>query len=90
VILITHKLREVMDITDAVSVMRAGTVVGNVRTADVDKEKLADLMVGRKVSLKVDKAERCPVQRCWMCVAEPDRCARRQAAGRAGFSGACR
>ncbi|RQO77717.1 heme ABC transporter ATP-binding protein [Aquitalea sp. FJL05] len=60
VILITHKLREVMDITDAVSVMRAGTVVGNVRTADVDKEKLADLMVGRKVTLKVDKAEREP------------------------------
>ncbi|QEL55328.1 ABC transporter ATP-binding protein [Chromobacterium paludis] len=57
VILITHKLREVMDITDNVSVMRAGTVVDNVRTADVDKEKLADLMVGRKVSLKVDKAE---------------------------------
>ncbi|NHR07074.1 ABC transporter ATP-binding protein [Chromobacterium haemolyticum] len=60
VILITHKLREVMDITDGVSVMRAGTVVANVATCDVDKEKLADLMVGRKVSLKVDKAEREP------------------------------
>ena len=60
VILITHKLREVMDITDAVSVMRAGTVVGHVRTADVDKEKLADLMVGRKVSLKVNKTESRP------------------------------
>lgn len=60
VILITHKLREVMDITDAVTVMRAGTVVGNVNTCDVDKEKLADLMVGRKVSLKVDKAPAAP------------------------------
>ncbi|WP_293764736.1 ABC transporter ATP-binding protein [uncultured Aquitalea sp.] len=60
VILITHKLREVMDITDGVTVMRAGTVVGNVVTADVDKEKLADLMVGRKVTLKVDKAAAKP------------------------------
>jgi simple sugar transport system ATP-binding protein len=57
IILITHKLREVMDVTDAVSVMRAGTVVGNVQTAEVDKEKLAELMVGRKVALKVDKDE---------------------------------
>ncbi|OWY40513.1 heme ABC transporter ATP-binding protein [Xenophilus sp. AP218F] len=60
VILITHKLREVMDITDNVSVMRAGTVVANVHTREVDKEKLADLMVGRKVSLKVDKAAAKP------------------------------
>jgi simple sugar transport system ATP-binding protein len=60
VILITHKLREVIDITDAVTVMRAGTVVGNVRTCDVDREKLADLMVGRKVNLKVDKADHEP------------------------------
>lgn len=60
VVLITHKLREVMDVTDAVTVMRAGEVVGNVRTADVNKETLADLMVGRKVNLKVDKAPRAP------------------------------
>ncbi|CUA82627.1 nucleoside ABC transporter ATP-binding protein [Gulbenkiania indica] len=60
VILITHKLREVMDITDAVTVMRGGEVVGNVATTDVDKETLADLMVGRKVSLRVDKAHREP------------------------------
>lgn len=58
VILITHKLREVMDVTDAVTVMRGGEVVGNVRTADASKETLADLMVGRKVNLKVDKAAR--------------------------------
>jgi len=48
VILITHKLREVMDITDDVTVMRGGEIVGQVRTADVTKEDLADLMVGRK------------------------------------------
>ncbi|BEV71394.1 MULTISPECIES: ABC transporter ATP-binding protein [unclassified Paludibacterium] len=60
VILITHKLREVLDITDAVSVMRGGMMVGNVRTADVSKADLADLMVGRKVNLQVDKAQREP------------------------------
>jgi len=56
IILITHKLREMMDITDDVTVMRGGEIVGQVRTADVTKEDLADLMVGRKVNLQLDKA----------------------------------
>ena len=60
VILITHKLREVMDITDDVTVMRAGEIVGQVRTADVTKEDLADLMVGRKVNMHLDKAAAVP------------------------------
>ena len=55
VILITHKLREVIDITDRVTVMRSGEVVGGVQTAEVDQADLADMMVGRKVSLKLDK-----------------------------------
>jgi ABC-type uncharacterized transport system ATPase subunit len=58
VILITHKLREVLDSTDQVTVMRAGKVVGSVNTCDVDSAQLADLMVGRKVNLQVDKSER--------------------------------
>lgn len=57
ILLITHKLREVLDITDAVTVMRAGEIVGNVVTRDVTKEDLADLMVGRKVNLQFDKPE---------------------------------
>ncbi|WP_018152683.1 ABC transporter ATP-binding protein [Leeia oryzae] len=60
VVIITHKLREVIDVTDRVTVMRAGEVVGNVMTADVDKEDLADLMVGRKVNLQVEKSTRTP------------------------------
>ena len=60
VLLITHKLREVLDITDAVTVMRAGEIVGNVVTADVGKEDLADLMVGRKVNLQLDKTPATP------------------------------
>ncbi|SLN74691.1 ABC transporter ATP-binding protein [Oceanibacterium hippocampi] len=55
VILITHKLREIMAITDNVTVMRQGAVVANVPTADTTREKLAELMVGRSVLLRVEK-----------------------------------
>lgn len=55
VVLITHKLREIMAITDAVYVMRQGQVVADRRTADTDPEDLAELMVGRKVRLEMDK-----------------------------------
>ncbi|MCD8547607.1 MAG: ABC transporter ATP-binding protein [Aeromonadaceae bacterium] len=60
VILITHKLREILAITERVSVMRRGQMVAHVATCDTDKEQLAELMVGRKVRLKVDKAEANP------------------------------
>jgi general nucleoside transport system ATP-binding protein len=55
VILITHKLREILAVTDAVTVMRRGEVVANVVTRETNKEQLAELMVGRKVLLRVDK-----------------------------------
>ncbi|MGA0540848.1 ABC transporter ATP-binding protein [Neotabrizicola sp. VNH66] len=55
IILITHKLREIMEATDNVSVMRRGTMVGTVRTAETSPEQLAELMVGRKVLLEVPK-----------------------------------
>ncbi|MCF8510232.1 MAG: ABC transporter ATP-binding protein [Rhodobacteraceae bacterium] len=55
VILITHKLREIMEATDNVSVMRRGTMVATVKTADSSPESLAELMVGRKVLLEVAK-----------------------------------
>ncbi|MFD3190949.1 ABC transporter ATP-binding protein [Sedimentitalea sp. HM32M-2] len=56
IILITHKLREIMDITDTVSVMRRGEMTATVKTSDTSPEHLAELMVGRKVLLRVDKA----------------------------------
>ena len=56
VILITHKLREILDVTDTVTVMRRGRVVANLPTSQTSKEALAELMVGRKVLLRVDKA----------------------------------
>lgn len=49
IILITHKLREIMAVTDSVSVMRAGEIVAVRRTEDTSEEELAELMVGRKV-----------------------------------------
>ncbi len=60
VILITHKLREIMAITDQVSVMRRGEMVAHVATKETSREDLAELMVGRKVRLKVDKQEAHP------------------------------
>jgi general nucleoside transport system ATP-binding protein len=60
VILITHKLREVLAITDNVTVMRRGEVVANVRTAETSREQLAELMVGRRVNLRVDKPMSIP------------------------------
>ncbi|AJE48559.1 ABC transporter ATP-binding protein [Celeribacter indicus] len=55
IILITHKLREIMEITDTVSVMRRGEMTATVKTAETSPEELAELMVGRKVLLRVDK-----------------------------------
>lgn len=55
ILLITHKLQEIMAVTDAVSVMRAGQMVAHRQTADTNKAEIAELMVGRKVLLQVDK-----------------------------------
>ncbi|WP_454853288.1 ABC transporter ATP-binding protein [Rhizobium binxianense] len=60
VILITHKLREIMAITDTVSVMRRGEMVATRKTAETTVEELAELMVGRRVLLRVQKGEASP------------------------------
>ncbi|MFB9885356.1 ABC transporter ATP-binding protein [Balneatrix alpica] len=60
ILLITHKLREIMDATDQVAVMRQGEMVAHRQTAATSKEELAELMVGRKVLLRVDKAPANP------------------------------
>ncbi|WP_416915191.1 MAG: ABC transporter ATP-binding protein [Roseicyclus sp.] len=60
IILITHKLREIMEITDTVSVMRRGEMTNTVRTADTSPAELAEMMVGRKVLLQVDKTPATP------------------------------
>ena len=55
ILLITHKLREIMDITETVSVMRRGEMVTTVTTSKTSPAELAELMVGREVLLRVDK-----------------------------------
>ncbi|MER9546138.1 ABC transporter ATP-binding protein [Mesorhizobium sp. M0437] len=57
IVLITHKLREIMAITDTVSVMRQGTMVATRETRKTTVEELAELMVGRRVPLRVEKGE---------------------------------
>ena len=56
ILLISHKLREILDVTDAVTVMRRGAVIVTLPTCDATREGLAEAMVGRKVALRVDKA----------------------------------
>jgi len=60
IILITHKLREIMEITDTVSVMRRGEMTATVKTSETSPEQLAELMVGRKVLLNVTKTKANP------------------------------
>ncbi len=60
ILLITHKLREIMAVTDNVSVMRRGEMVATLKTANTDPEELAELMVGRRVLLEVDKGAAKP------------------------------
>ncbi|RWO51668.1 ABC transporter ATP-binding protein [Mesorhizobium sp.] len=57
IVLITHKLREIMAITDTVSVMRQGTMVATRETTKTTVGELAELMVGRRVLLRVEKGE---------------------------------
>ena len=60
VILITHKLREIIAITDHVSVMRRGELLATRETMETDVGELADLMVGRHVLLRVEKGPSKP------------------------------
>ncbi len=54
IIIITHKLNEVMEISDRVAVLRKGEYIDTVETATTDENKLTELMVGRKVDLNID------------------------------------
>jgi general nucleoside transport system ATP-binding protein len=60
IIFITHKLKEVLAISDRITVMRAGHVVGTTTPADTSETQLASMMVGREVILTVDKSPAKP------------------------------
>ena len=57
VIIITHKLHEVLSISDRVAILRKGTYVGDIATRDADEAKLTEMMVGEKVELNIDRPE---------------------------------
>ncbi|HEX2981306.1 MAG TPA: ABC transporter ATP-binding protein [Anaerolineaceae bacterium] len=56
IIFITHKLREVLEIADRITVIRRGKVIGSTLPAEADQNKLAAMMVGRQVQLDLEKA----------------------------------
>ena len=55
VVIITHKLNEVMEISDRVTVLRKGRSIGTVVTGDTDVSGLVEMMVGKKVDLSIEK-----------------------------------
>jgi len=55
IIIITHKLNEVLEISDRVTVLRHGKFIGTVETKDTNARQLTELMVGKKVELKIDR-----------------------------------
>jgi len=55
IIFITHKLREVMEFSDRITVIRAGKVVGTTTPQEADQNKLAAMMVGRQIELQIEK-----------------------------------
>lgn len=55
IIIITHKLNEVMEISDRVTILRKGEYIGTVLTSETDEKQLTEMMVGKKVELKIDR-----------------------------------
>jgi len=60
IILITHKLKEVMSMSDRITVIRRGRIIDTVDTKATETENLAEMMVGRKVKMEVTKQEKVP------------------------------
>lgn len=60
IILITHKLKELMNVTDNITVLRNGVVTGQVKTSEVNIKKIAAMMVGKEIEFEVPKDEAHP------------------------------
>ena len=57
IVIITHKLNEVLEISDRVSVLRKGVYIGTVNTSDADESLLTEMMVGKKVELNIERTD---------------------------------
>ena len=57
IIIITHKLHEVLSLSDRVTVLRKGEYIGTVNTAKTNESELTEMMVGKKVSLNIDRTD---------------------------------
>ncbi len=57
IIIITHKLNEVLEISDRVAVLRKGEYVGSVKTSETNEEEMTEMMVGKKVELNIHRSE---------------------------------
>ena len=57
IIIITHKLHEMLSLSDRVSVLRKGEYIGTVNTAETNESELTEMMVGKKISLNIDRSD---------------------------------
>ena len=57
IIIITHKLNEVMEISDRVAILRKGEYIATVKTSETNQQDLTEMMVGRRVKLEIDRPE---------------------------------
>ena len=74
ILFISHKLNEIMEVSDRVTVLRKGKYIGTVNTSETTKEELSRMMVGRPVQLVVDKdARQARQSRCWRLKTSPCR-----------------
>ena len=64
IVIITHKLHEVMEISDRVAVLRKGEFIGDIETDKTDPQELTDMMMGRAVTLNIERSEPKNVRKC--------------------------
>ena len=57
IIIITHKLNEVMEISERVAILRKGEYIGTVNTNETNEKELTEMMVGKKIDLKIDRCK---------------------------------
>ena len=57
IIIITHKLHEVLSLSDNVAVLRKGEYIGTVKTSETNEAQLTEMMVGKKISLNIERSE---------------------------------